>query len=238
MMIRCMQVLCLAMVGLVALSILRGGTDGQDAGRRMVMDYLRPAGACSAPTGPDDFAAVPTGWTLAGDMIYHTNPATFPKSLDAAAVEGAFSDAMSVWSATDAPNLALGADTSIKSSKLDGTNVIVFGGVPYGALAVAKTWVDRSGKVAESDIIFSKSFAWSTNPSKSEEIDGACGGEPSKFDVQNIAAHELGHPVGLKDLRADDADAQTMYGLAGTGELYKRSLASGDAVGANGLYPP
>jgi hypothetical protein len=57
------------------------------------------------------------------------------------------------------------------------------------------------------------------------------------FDVQNVVTHEVGHVLGLGDLK-DSADQDaTMYYQAGSGETSKRDLAADDINGMCATYP-
>ena len=56
------------------------------------------------------------------------------------------------------------------------------------------------------------------------------------YDIQNVAAHEFGHPVGLNDLYVEIYDELTMYGYSSKSETKKRSLESGDILGAQESY--
>ena len=63
------------------------------------------------------------------------------------------------------------------------------------------------------------------------------GGEKDRaFDIQNIATHEFGHPVGLDDLYDEIYSELTMYGYSSKGETKKCSLEEGDVLGAQSLY--
>lgn len=110
---------------------------------------------------------------------------------------------------------------------------------PYvaGGSAITGVWIDvanNSGRIVESDIVFNNDFKW-TDTGMNWVTD-------SLYDIQGIAAHEIGHFIGLGHVKDSDqtATAATMsYDLkiweTGT-EL--RSLAADDASGANFLYTP
>ena len=62
-----------------------------------------------------------------------------------------------------------------------------------------------------------------------------CNSLGSSLDIQNVAAHELGHAVGL--VHVND-NLLIMYPTSFAGETLIRSLGNGDQAGINFLYPP
>ena len=61
-----------------------------------------------------------------------------------------------------------------------------------------------------------------------------CNSSGSSLDIQNVAAHELGHTVGLGHVTDN---LLTMYPTSFAGETLKRSLGNGDRAGMSFLYP-
>jgi len=126
--------------------------------------------------------------------------------------------------------------TSAHSLSVDGTNAMFWhetSDLPEGGgyIAVNRSWFTWNGSagwwyVFDSDILFNGyDYTWSDS------------GQAGKFDVANIATHELGHTLMLLDLYGG-ADAQkTMYGYASPGETKKRSLHSDDIAGIRYLFP-
>jgi len=109
----------------------------------------------------------------------------------------------------------------------DDYNVVSWGPIDGagGILAVAWTWYySTTGEIVETDIRFDNAESWSTT------------GEPGKFDVQNIATHEFGHWILLKDLYSSEDKEETMYGYASPGEIKKRTLYVGDMAGIRIVY--
>ena len=62
------------------------------------------------------------------------------------------------------------------------------------------------------------------------------GSTPTTFDVENIAAHEVGHVAGLAHVSPRKAICLTMYPYADYGEIQKRTLGLGDKLGMQALY--
>ena len=75
-------------------------------------------------------------------------------------------------------------------------------------------------------IFNSNGFTWGNST-----IDGS-----SVMDLQNIATHELGHAIGLKDLYSSACNTETMYKYSGVGDVQKRDLNGGDIAGVIALY--
>ena len=145
---------------------------------------------------------------------------TFPAGLD---VSGALQNAADQWNAEGA---ALTLQTAPSGSPArpaeDGTSVIGFTKIaPKNTLAATWTYVDdATGNVLEADLFFNTLNPWIT-------LSGCPSSPTGKFDVANIATHELGHVLGLNHVR--DATAQsTMYPSAPPDEVRKITLTQGD----------
>ncbi len=108
---------------------------------------------------------------------------------EAAAILGA----MDTWSTAGSPlRFVYGGATTTSSYQpvRDSRNDIYFSRdpMPTGVLAQAFIWLDHSGHIVETDIVFADvTYAFST------------GASPGTFDIESIALHELGHSVGLDD---------------------------------------
>jgi len=115
--------------------------------------------------------------------------------------------------------------TSRKAGRYDGYNVVAWGAYQAGVIAVTYIWYSGS-RILETDTRMNTYYGWS--------LTGAAG----KMDVQNIMTHEFGHWAGLADLYNDVDYWLTMYGYAGFGETYKRTLGLGDINGLEAWYGP
>lgn len=60
-----------------------------------------------------------------------------------------------------------------------------------------------------------------------------CGTFGNQFDIQNIAAHEIGHAINLGHV---SDKLQSMYPTSFAGETLKRTLGNGDKLGVSNLY--
>ncbi|MFN0207986.1 MAG: IPT/TIG domain-containing protein [Planctomycetota bacterium] len=80
-----------------------------------------------------------------------------------------------------------------------------------------------AGNIADGDIIFNgKDFNFSTDQS------------PSTIDLQSVAAHEVGHFIGLDH---EALQAATMYPFLAQQQINLRTLSIDDAAGAHATYP-
>lgn len=167
------------------------------------------------------------GGYLPDTISYYINP-------DVSLVTGgdpiaAVNDAVAAWDAvTDDKLFSYAGTTEKRWYEEDGQNTVSWVKfTPRDYIAVAVMWYDPDTMIIwEVDIIFNTFQKWGINPVKKDRA----------FDIQNIAAHEFGHPVGLDDLYVEIYSELTMYGYSSKGETEKRSLEDGDVTGARSLY--
>jgi hypothetical protein len=91
-------------------------------------------------------------------------------------------------------------------------------------LASTRIEYDSTLRLRKFTMTFNQSVPWTAT------------GEPGKFDVENVTAHELGHALGLNHPSGTACGEQTMWATAAAGETKKRSLETGDKEGAAKLY--
>lgn len=97
-----------------------------------------------------------------------------------------------------------------------------------------------SGEILESDVFFNSAFPWSTSAA----------GDSTRFDLQSVALHEIGHIVGLghsalgeTELRPEGgrrvlASGAVMFPISfGRGITLDRELQPDDIAGVSDLYP-
>lgn len=121
-----------------------------------------------------------------------------------------------------------GASDSHDYGVYDSINLVDIGYLKSGVIGQNKIWYSTvsSGYLLETDIRFNSAYySWATD------------GSGSKYDVQNVATHEMGHSLSLGDLYSESDKEKTMYGYTAEGETKKRSLDPDDADGIRYLYP-
>ncbi len=92
-----------------------------------------------------------------------------------------------------------------------------------GIVAITPVSFFTDGRIIDADVIFNgKNFRFTTS------------GETSRFDIQDVAAHELGHLVGLDHSGVCGA---TMYPYVDSTVILHRSLAIDDQNGMRHIYP-
>lgn len=136
-----------------------------------------------------------------------------------------------------------GGFTPVEPFRDDGLSVLGFQDHPemdrvLGATTF--TYDETTGELTEADIFFNSSFEWST----------ASGGDSTRFDVESVALHEIGHFLGLghsaigeTELRPEGGrrvlgSGAVMFPIAlGRGAIADRVLQPDDVAGASDLYP-
>lgn len=171
------------------------------------------------------------GGYLVGTAEYYINPnVSLVTGGDPCA---AIKSAVEAWDSETTANLFEYAGTTDKNwYKEDEQNTISWVKfLPRDAIAVAAMWFDQeTGIIYEFDIVFNALHKWGIDPIKEDKD------KIKAFDIQNIATHEFGHPVGLDDLYDSLYRELTMYGYSSKGETIKCSLEDGDILGVQALY--
>lgn len=90
------------------------------------------------------------------------------------------------------------------------------------------TYNSKDGVIADADIEINSDTYDFTHLNKGQP------GKTSKVDLLNTLTHEIGHFVGLDH---PNLPAATMYGMAPTGEVKKRTLHQDDINGLCAIYP-
>lgn len=86
-------------------------------------------------------------------------------------------------------------------------------------VALSYVWYTNT-RIREVDLRFNSRYGWTNR----YQVD-------DKYQIKNVAVHEIGHTLGLDDLTKPH-NSLTMFGVIGKGELRKQSLGKGDVRGA------
>lgn len=179
-----------------------------------------------APTGPRWYAGdLPVEWRFRrGSVPGRVGRFRTQHSLRAA--HQVWSRAKTVCKSNDDVSMRFDfAGLSSRTVTYDGVNLVDFGHLGAGALAMNYTWY-RGGHILEVDLRLNRhDYRWTNRP-----------GGRNRYQVANVAAHEIGHQVGLDDL-ADPHGALTMFGRITRGETSKTTLGRGDLRGGSALSP-
>jgi hypothetical protein len=211
--------------------------DGSILTRNVITQAATAGGSGPAKVGEcDDPTFLPTGVTWAADampILWRFDRRSTPEEIKADKTLLTVRSAHRVWpqaqsDCADRDHYSFAYNYlghTAKNPKYDGTNMVDFGDLGQGALAVNSTWYTSSNRIVEVDLRLNKAdYAW-TN------LEGV-----NRYQVRNVIAHELGHQVGLDDLGAPH-QGLTMFGEIGRGELNKVTLGRGDLKGAATIAP-
>jgi len=92
-----------------------------------------------------------------------------------------------------------------------------------GIVALTPVWFNGSGVIADADVLFNGAdFSFTTS------------GQSNRFDVQDVATHELGHLLGLDHSGWGGA---TMYPYVDPTVVLHRSISADDERGLRDAYP-
>ena len=159
--------------------------------------------------------------------------------------QNAISRAFATWQAVPTASITyqLAGVTSANPGRDDGASVLGFRSRPELDRVLASTsfLIDSAtGALIESDIFFNSAFPWSV----------AAAGEPSRFDLESIALHEIGHFSGLGHSALGETELLSsggrrvlaaeavMFPIAfAAGSIAGRTLKADDIAGISDLYP-
>ena len=159
--------------------------------------------------------------------------------------QSAVGRAFATWQAVPTASISFqfAGVTSANPGRDDGASVLGFQNRPELDRVLASTsfLVDSAtGALIESDIFFNSAFSWSV----------AAAGEPTRFDLESIALHEIGHFSGLGHSALGETELQSsggrrvlgaeavMFPIAfAPGSISARTLKADDIAGISDLYP-
>ena len=182
------------------------------------------------------WATMPVRWFATNRSVPGVSTTEFR-----AAVERAFKTWEDVPTAST--QFVFGGLTSLEPDADDGLSVLGFQNHPEQDRVLAATsfdFDDNTGELLEADIFFNSFFEWST----------ATGGDATRFDLESVAVHEIGHFLGLghsaigeTELRPEGGrrvlgSGAVMFPISlGRGEIADRVLQPDDIAGVSDLYP-
>jgi hypothetical protein len=173
-------------------------------------------------------AYAPTGVTWAQSPVpYSIN--TTNLDLPESAVEPAMQVGAGAWSTQTQASISLSYSgrSSQTTAGYDGLNLVVFRNASSGPSTIATTYYWSSqGRIIDADIVF-----WDATFRFFSGTSGCSGG----FYIEDIAAHEFGHAIGLGHSTTPSA---TMYPSVSSCNSSNRSLDADDIAGVEFLYPP
>jgi MYXO-CTERM domain-containing protein len=163
---------------------------------------------------------------------------------------GAIAAAAAAWSGTGgAPTLSTTVGPGGGIVAADGQNTILLapaGFAPAGnALATTVlSYEDSTGAIVDADIVVNGEHAFAVLASGARAADGvkpvsnegssSDDGDGPRFDLDHVAAHELGHSLGLSDVR--DQPGEVMYAFSRPGDASYRGPAPDDVDGLAEIY--
>jgi hypothetical protein len=193
-----------------------------------------PVVTSDAGTAQDSTGAVPT-WREA-KIVLTVDPSFAALPYASAAVEGA----VLAWTraASELPDVEIvqaeseGPAADSEAARVDHRLSFALDGDPRAGKALAITLVtaDSDNRILDADIIFSGLHTF-TDCSLD---DAAQHDDTSRYDLQNVLTHELGHWFGLGE-NEHNANA-TMYAYVSPGETKKRDLDTEDIDQAQLAY--
>lgn len=218
---------------------VRTGTDGTVAlvHNAPSLQALRvhALGAC------DEAAYSTSGNKWKKTLQWYFNASTTPSELTALQAENALQAAANnitqanndcgMVDDVSATNKYMGRTTRIASGcdgTADGFNVVGFGDLATGTLAVTCNFAS-AGAIVESDLRINKvDHNWTVN------ADAA--GCQGKFGLAAVMTHEFGHAFGLGHVSEDEHPALTMSTAIGACDGSPATLGKGDILGLRSLY--
>ncbi len=116
--------------------------------------------------------------------------------------------------------------SSQTTTTYDGINLVLFRNASSGNAIATTYWWSSGSRIVDADIVFwDEAFRFFAGSS----------GCSSGFYIEDIAAHEFGHALGLGHSTSASA---TMYPSVSSCNAGNRTLDADDIAGARALYPP
>jgi hypothetical protein len=181
--------------------------------------------AASLVFSGDPMAYVASGptWSQAQTPFY-VNSANL--DLPAFSAETALRSGADAWQQqTGAFRFTYAGLSSQTTTTYDGINLVLFRNASSGSAIATTYWWSSGSRIVDADIVFwDGAFRFFAGSS------GCSGG----FYIEDIAAHEFGHALGLGHSASANA---TMYPSVSSCSAGNRTLDADDIAGARALYP-
>ncbi len=186
------------------------------------------------------FAALLAAATLSSDdpMAYVANGPTWSQpqtpyvvnaaNLDLAAplAEAAVRAGADTWlQQSGAFRFVFSGSSTQTTNTFDGVNLVLFRNASSGSAIATAYWWSSGSRIVDADIVF-----WDGAFTFFSGTTGCASG----FYIEDIAAHEFGHALGLGHSASSDA---TMYPSTSSCNTRNRTLDADDIAGARFLYP-
>lgn len=165
-------------------------------------------------------------------ILYSISTENLTDGVSLADAKTAVVNALNVWDTEDRPvgNLFLEAKNgetpslTVRWGKIDGKNKVL--------ALTENTFNVKTKIIISSRMTFDLADPWKVFPSFD------CKSQGSEFDIESVAAHEVGHVIGLLHPPNNSKNkALTMYAATASGETLKRTLDKGDKAGVSKIYP-
>jgi hypothetical protein len=195
--------------------------------RRLWRSVLVAGGAFGALAGtPAAYVASGPIWNLTA-APYYVNTANFDL-LPGSSVESSVRAGADVWhlQSNAGFRFSFAGQTAQTTTTYDSTNLVVFRNASNGSAIATTYWWSSGSAILDADIVFwDGAFLFFSGSS------GCSGG----FYIEDIAAHEFGHALGLGHSPSASA---TMYYATSSCNTGNRVLDADDIAGVRALYPP
>jgi hypothetical protein len=176
------------------------------------------------PSDPSAYVANGPTWNLA-QVPYHVN--TTNLDLAGSAVEASVRFGADTWHVQSgaAFRFSFAGQSPQTSTTYDGINLVVFRNASSGSTIATTYWWSNGSRILDADIVF-----WDGAFRFFNGTSGCTGG----FYIEDIAAHEFGHALGLGHSSSSNA---TMYFSTSSCSTRNRTLDADDIAGVRALYP-
>ena len=173
---------------------------------------------------------MPSAYTLSGpswaqpQMTYVVNAANL--DLPPLSAENALRSGADAWlQQSGAFRFVYGGASAQTNNTFDSVNLVLFRNASNGSAIATTYWWSSGNRIVDADMVF-----WDAAFTFFAGSSGCSGG----FYIEDIAAHEFGHALGLGHSTSVDA---TMYPSVTSCNTRNRTLDADDIAGARALYP-